>query len=276
MSKMNDLDVCKSLLNIIDEMYEADGITPIMPAPDPREACHSKTHDCATKVIHPTWGEGKPMYESHAVPTDEGYVAWYDVEFNHGIEKEVPAEDMEIITLAEHGAVNASEFKPHMMFHPETGEGVEVKKKADHDKYAKKGYVHDKKDVKPKKVDEAMSDAYGMVNAEPEQTEGSVEFKQHKNTDKGSVSIEASADDMQELAKVLKLAGLTLPKEMHSEPDSDPEQEDVLMSPPEDEECCDDEEGKEVKVSVPGNEVPSDAKQTLVNIIKDKLQQRLK
>jgi len=79
MSKMNDLDVCKSLLNIIDEMYEADGITPIMPAPDPREACHSKTHDCATKVIHPTWGEGKPMYESHAVPTDEGYVAWYDV-----------------------------------------------------------------------------------------------------------------------------------------------------------------------------------------------------
>ena len=63
------------------------------------------------------------------------------------------------------------------------------------------------KDVKPKKVDEAMSDAYGMVNAEPEQTEGSVEFKQHKNTDKGSVSIEASADDMQELAKVLKLAG---------------------------------------------------------------------
>jgi hypothetical protein len=73
-----------------------------------RENCHSKTHDCATKVIHPTWGEGKPMYESHAVPTDEGYVAWYDVEFEHGIEKEVPAQDMEIITLAEHGAVNAS------------------------------------------------------------------------------------------------------------------------------------------------------------------------
>ena len=73
-----------------------------------RENCHSKTHDCATKVIHPTWGEGKPMYESHAVPTNEGYVAWYDVEFDHGIEKEVPAQDMEIITLAEHGAVNAS------------------------------------------------------------------------------------------------------------------------------------------------------------------------
>lgn len=75
---------------------------------DPRTTCHSKTHDCATLVIHPKWGEGKPMYESHAVPTDEGYVAWYDVEFAHGIEKEVPAQDMEIITLAEHGKVNAS------------------------------------------------------------------------------------------------------------------------------------------------------------------------
>ena len=27
----NDLDLCRTLLNIIDEMYEADGITPVMP-----------------------------------------------------------------------------------------------------------------------------------------------------------------------------------------------------------------------------------------------------
>lgn len=81
------------------------------PKMDERAECHSKTHDCATKVIHPTWGEGKPMYESHAVPTDEGYVAWYDVEFKHGIEKEVPAEDMEIITLAEHGVTASKEYK---------------------------------------------------------------------------------------------------------------------------------------------------------------------
>ena len=377
---MNDLDVCRSLLNIIDEMYEADGITPIMPAPDPREACHSKTHDCATLVIHPKWGEGKPVYESHAVPTDEGYVAWYDVEFDHGVEKEVPAEDMKIIKLAEHGAVNASEFKPHMMFHPETGEGVEVKKKADHDKYAKKGYVHDKKDVKkdvkeddfddeqPKtnsipvnksielagdslwdedrknpqsvnveeinitgneavvvhdgpwsiytdsgfekeicqivgkdcsfseqgmqedglahfdidnfdemrklaglNVNEAMMDAYGVSDCgagEPgEQVGGSVSFRQEKNTDKGSVSIEANADDMQELAKVLKMAGLTLPKDMSgseaSAGDEEPEQEEILLPKNDDEAGGDDAEKQ-------------NAKQTLVNIIKDKLQKRLK
>ena len=113
----------KGLLNMIDFAYDKkvvqksesfvapdmnlDDIRESYDITDKRDACHSKTHDCATKVIHPTWGEGKPMYESHAVPTDEGYVAWYDVEFEHGIEKEVPAQDMKIITLAEHG-VNAS------------------------------------------------------------------------------------------------------------------------------------------------------------------------
>jgi len=282
MSKqLSDIDVCRSLLNIIDEMYEADGITPKFNE-DPREACHSKTHDCATLVIHPKWGEGKPVYESHAIPTDEGYVAWYDVEFAHGVEKEVPAEDMKIIKLAEHGAVNASEFKPHKMFHPETGEEVEIKKPEDHDKYSKKGYVHNKKDVKPKKVDEAMMDAYGMSDCgsgcdDPscptcgdesvQQVDGSVSFRQEKNTDKGSVSIDASADDMQELAKVLKMAGLTLPKEMAgsseaSANDEDPEQEELLL-PKSDEEADGDAEKQ-------------NAKQTLVNIIKDKLQKRLK
>ena len=72
--------------------------------------------------------------------------------------------------------------------------------------------------------------SFGMpqVSAEPE-VQGSVEFKQHKNTDKGSVSIEASADDMQELAKVLKLAGLTLPSDMN--PDQDPIQPEKEEEP---------------------------------------------
>ena len=70
--------------------------------------------------------------------------------------------------------------------------------------------------------------SFGMpqVSAEPE-VSGSVEFKQHKNTDKGSVSIEASADDMQELSKVLKLAGLTLPSDMNADQDPiQPEKEE--------------------------------------------------
>jgi len=68
-----------------------------------RELCHSKDHDCATVVEHPVWGLGKPVYESHAIPDDNGYVAWYDVQFKHGLEKKVMAEDMKILKNSEHG-----------------------------------------------------------------------------------------------------------------------------------------------------------------------------
>ena len=71
---------------------------------DIRAMCHSKDHDCATYVNHPVFGLGKPVYESHAIPDDNGYVEWYDVEFAHGIEREVPAEDMEIIEESHHGS----------------------------------------------------------------------------------------------------------------------------------------------------------------------------
>ena len=79
-------------------------------AKEERDHCHSKDHDCATVVEHPEWGIGKPVYESHAVPTDDGYVAWYDVEFAHGIEKEVPAEDMTIYTTEKH-SMTAGKYK---------------------------------------------------------------------------------------------------------------------------------------------------------------------
>ena len=69
-----------------------------------RELCHSKDHDCATVVEHPIWGLGKPVHGSHAIPTDDGYVEWYDVEFKHGVEKKVMAEDVKVIKNAHHGA----------------------------------------------------------------------------------------------------------------------------------------------------------------------------
>ena len=61
-----------------------------------RELCHTKDHDCATVVEHPVWGKGKPLLKSHAIPDDNGYVAWYDVQFKHGIEEKVMAKDMVI------------------------------------------------------------------------------------------------------------------------------------------------------------------------------------
>ena len=67
-----------------------------------RENCHSKDHDCATLVEHTVWGIGKPLFERHAVPDDNGYVAWYDIEFEHGVESAVPTEDLKIYTTEAH------------------------------------------------------------------------------------------------------------------------------------------------------------------------------
>ena len=67
-----------------------------------RELCHSKDHACATMVEHPQWGKGKPILRSHAIPDDNGYVEWYDVQFKHGIEEKVMAEDMKILYMSGH------------------------------------------------------------------------------------------------------------------------------------------------------------------------------
>ena len=38
-------------------------------------------------------------------------------------------------------------FEPHMMYHPETGEGVKAEKPEDHERLKKKGYTHEKPEV---------------------------------------------------------------------------------------------------------------------------------
>ena len=78
---------------------------------DIRAMCHSKDHDCATYVDHPEFGLGKPVYESHAIPDENGHVAWYDVEFAHGIEEQVPVEDMQILQTEAHNG-NGKKKKP--------------------------------------------------------------------------------------------------------------------------------------------------------------------
>ena len=67
-----------------------------------RDLCHSKDHDCATVVEHPIWGKGKPIHGSHAIPTDDGYVEWYDVQFKHGVEEKVMAEDVKVLKMSGH------------------------------------------------------------------------------------------------------------------------------------------------------------------------------
>ena len=60
-------------------------------------------HDCATHVYSEQWGDGAPIKTMHADPDEAGNIAWYDVMFEHGIEKHVPIEELKVIKSSHHG-----------------------------------------------------------------------------------------------------------------------------------------------------------------------------
>ena len=59
-------------------------------------------HDCAKHVMSEQWGQGLCVYGSHAEPDANGFVSWYDVEFNHGIERRVPINEMTVLVSEAH------------------------------------------------------------------------------------------------------------------------------------------------------------------------------
>ena len=60
-------------------------------------------HNCATHVYHEQWGEGQTVRTMHAEPDEHGFVEWYDVMFDHGIEKGVPVAEMKVTLEMSHG-----------------------------------------------------------------------------------------------------------------------------------------------------------------------------
>ena len=59
-------------------------------------------HNCATHVYSEQWGEGAPVKTMHADPDEAGNIAWYDVMFEHGIEKRVPIEELKVMKSEMH------------------------------------------------------------------------------------------------------------------------------------------------------------------------------
>ena len=59
-------------------------------------------HNCAKKVCHESFGEGTCIFGEHAVPDKNGFVSHYDVMFEHGIERNVPVADMEVLEENDH------------------------------------------------------------------------------------------------------------------------------------------------------------------------------
>lgn len=71
--------------------------------PDGVDAGAVDKHNCATHVYHEQWGEGQTITTMHAEPTEKGFVEWYDVLFDHGIEKGVPVAEMKVTREMSHG-----------------------------------------------------------------------------------------------------------------------------------------------------------------------------
>ena len=84
------------------------------------EGCVPKSekgeHNCAKKVCHEQFGEGQCIFGEHAEPDENGFVSHYDVLFGHGVEKNVPVSEMEVLFSESHGGHSK---KKTMMAHYE-------------------------------------------------------------------------------------------------------------------------------------------------------------
>ena len=56
----------------------------------------NKQHLCAKNVVHEEWGNGQPVHGMHAEPDEDGNIAWYDVIFEHGVEKGVSINELKV------------------------------------------------------------------------------------------------------------------------------------------------------------------------------------
>jgi len=107
----------------------------------PEYAKSDKMHGCATVVEHPEWGEGKCITEMHAEPDENGFVEWYDVEFEHGIEEQVQVSDMKVVSEMNHSHGGKKKKKMSEELDPVGEEDEDIdndgKKNTKTDKYLK-------------------------------------------------------------------------------------------------------------------------------------------
>ena len=90
-------------------------------------------HLCATKIFHEEYGEGAPIFSQHAVPDEEGNIAWYDVEFENVIVKGLPFEEMVVLQTEAHACHPSSRKKMKEEFE-DLGEASYSTKAARHGK----------------------------------------------------------------------------------------------------------------------------------------------
>lgn len=63
-------------------------------------------HNCAKHVEHAEYGRGNCISEEHAAPDRNGNIAWYDIMFEHGLERGVPTAELKILHAESHMHAN--------------------------------------------------------------------------------------------------------------------------------------------------------------------------
>ena len=82
----------KEFYNYIDKNWKGDHEEELEDSPN---AANSQ-HLCAKNVVHEEWGDGECIPTMHAEPDEEGNIDWYDVMFEHGLEKGVVINELKV------------------------------------------------------------------------------------------------------------------------------------------------------------------------------------
>ncbi len=82
----------KEFYNYIDKNWKGDHEEGLEDSPN---AANSQ-HLCAKNVVHEEWGNGECIPTMHAEPDEEGNIGWYDVMFEHGLEKGVAINELKV------------------------------------------------------------------------------------------------------------------------------------------------------------------------------------
>ena len=68
-------------------------------------------HLCAKNVVHEEWGDGECIPTMHAEPDEEGNIGWYDVMFEHGLERGVVINELKVTRSEMHHNHNKKKDK---------------------------------------------------------------------------------------------------------------------------------------------------------------------
>jgi len=87
----------KSLIESVKAMYAPKNEATMM------QDDGKMVHNCARHVEHVQYGAGNCIAEEHADPDRYGNIAWYDIEFSHGVERGVPISELKVLQAESHG-----------------------------------------------------------------------------------------------------------------------------------------------------------------------------